>query len=217
MYVYILVYQSPLICVPNPSLILSFIRMAKVWVKFEDRRPIKITVGDGVDVDDLIKSYLHEVKVDRSPDLITATHNDGEELRGDRLVSEIETSWDDPIVLRKVIEVEEGMYSRTQKTFPLSLRFDVAINDRFVSVFNHCAVSLNGGLATIYHKWWPPLATNISHTDYSSLQVLRVGPTPPHFPNLRTRFARGGGARPSSFSGDLYPLWSGAGCDIGAP
>ena len=112
MYVYILVYQSP----HNPSFILSFSRMAIVWVKFEDGLPDKITVEDGVDVYDLIKSYLHEEMVGIPARSVFATYK-GEELRRGRPVSEIVTSDVDPIVLRKVIEVEEGMYSRTQKNF----------------------------------------------------------------------------------------------------
>ena len=72
---------------------LSFSRMAevimaRVWVKFEDRHSVKITVEYGVDVHDLIESYLQKEMVAIPASLINATY-EGEELRRSKPVSEI--------------------------------------------------------------------------------------------------------------------------------
>ena len=110
MYVYILVYQSPLICVPHPSFILSFRIMAVVWVKLDDALPPTKVKAD-TDVDDLILSYVEQEKLGIGPRNFNATYN-GEVLRRGSRVSEIVTSDDNPIILCRIGEDEEGMYVR---------------------------------------------------------------------------------------------------------
>ena len=91
----------------------------KVWVKFENKRHTQITVGDGANVDDLIRSVLREEKVEIPASSVIAKYDD-KVLRSGEHVSEFGTSDGNPIVLCK-----EGMYSRSKNKIPLSFRFDV--------------------------------------------------------------------------------------------
>ena len=112
MYVYILVYQSPLICVPHPSFILFFRIMAMVWVKFNDSvYTSKIKVEAETDVADLVESYVENQKLGIGTGNLHATYN-GEVLSRDNRVSEIVTSLKDPIILCRIGEAKKGMYVR---------------------------------------------------------------------------------------------------------
>ena len=113
MYVYILVYQSPLICVPHPSFILSFRIMAMVWVKLDGDdafSPTRIKVEADAIVDDLIRSYVEQEKMGIGATNFNATFNGV--VNRDSRVSEIVTSLKDPIILCRIGKGKGGMYVR---------------------------------------------------------------------------------------------------------
>ena len=100
------------ICFFTHALSLSFYRMAsdhvKVWVKVEDGNPTGVCIENSANIDDLIAAALEQEEVDIAPDLVTVEF-EGVKICEDRLVTEFDTSDENPLLL-KCPDDCEGMW-----------------------------------------------------------------------------------------------------------
>ena len=71
----------------------------EVWVKVEDGNPTGVCIENSANIDDLIAAALEQEEVDIAPDLVTVEF-EGVKIREDRLVTEFDTSDENPLLLK---------------------------------------------------------------------------------------------------------------------